>query len=186
MTQQTVTHTLISLGALMQRAQRWIGVTALVLIASVALTACNAVPPLNLKSPDIAFGDLSVSDIGLSQIKFVVTVNADNKNDVDIPLTDMNFDLSLMDQSFAKGVAKETNTVIPKKASKSIPIEFTVGTSKVIDLIKKVSASDLSNFNYALKGSAKWGSGPFAVPFERKGDLKALKSLADMVGGILK
>jgi LEA14-like dessication related protein len=186
MTQPTATHARISLSTFTQSAQRWIGTATLAVIASITLSACNAVPPLNLKSPDIAFGDLSVSDIGLSQIKFVVTVNADNKNDVDIPLTDMNFDLSLMDQSFAKGVAKEANTVIPKKASKSIPIEFTVGTSKVIDLIKKVGGGDLTNFNYALKGSAKWGSGPFSVPFERKGDLKALKSLADMVGGILK
>jgi LEA14-like dessication related protein len=145
------------------------------------LSACNAVPPLNLKAPEVGFSDLSVSDVGLSNIKFVVTVNADNSNDVDIPLSDAKFELSLMGNSFANGVAKETAIVIPKKGKRSIPIEFTVPTSQLIDTVKKLNLKDLGSFTYALKGSARWGSGPFSVPFERKGDLAALKSLADML-----
>jgi LEA14-like dessication related protein len=145
------------------------------------LTACNAVPPLNLKAPEVGFSDLSVADVGLSNIKFVVTVNADNSNDVDIPLSDAKFELSLMGNSFANGVAKESAIVIPKKGKRSIPIEFTVPTSQLIDTVRKLNLKDLSSFTYALKGSARWGSGPFSVPFERKGDLAALKSVADLL-----
>ncbi len=152
-----------------------------VAITSGSLAACNAVPPLNLKAPEIGFSDLSVSDVGLSNVKFSVTVDANNINDVDIPLSDTKFELSLMGSSFANGVAKETALLIPKKGKKSIPIEFTVPTSQLIDTIKKLNLKDLSNFTYSLKGSARWGSGPFSIPFERKGDLAALKSLADML-----
>lgn len=155
------------------------------------LSGCNAIPPMNLKSPEVGFSDLAISDIGLSQVKFVVTVDAKNTNDVDIPLSDAKFELSLMGNSFANGVAKETAIVIPKNSSRAIPIEFTVPTSQIIDAVKKVVSKDpgaqpLQNFNYVLKGSARWGSGPFTVPFERKGDLSALKKLTDLLRPFLR
>ena len=156
------------------------------IFAALIISGCNAIPPVNLKSPDIAFSDVSIGDIGLSKVKFVVTVNAQNTNDVDIPLSDMKFNLALMDSQFATGVGTETNTVIPKKGSKAIPIEFTVGTSQLIDMVRKLNIKDLGNFTYKLNGSAKWGSGPFSVPFERKGDLQALKKLSDMLGVLVK
>jgi LEA14-like dessication related protein len=163
--------------------------TLLALVFALTLNACaNMIPPTNLKSPEVGFSDLTVSDIGLSNIKFVVTVAADNKNDVDVPLSDMKFDLALMGTDFATGVARETNLVLPKNSSKTVPIEFSVPTAKLINLIKSnvlKNTGDLSQFNYVLKGSARWGTGPFSVPFERKGDLSALKSLADLITTII-
>jgi LEA14-like dessication related protein len=159
------------------------------MLITICMTACaNIVPPSNLKAPDVGFSDLAISDIGLSNIKFVVTVAADNKNDIDVPLSDMKFDLAIMGNSFATGVAKEANLVLPKNGSKSVPIEFSVPTSKLINLVKTSltkETTDLSQFNYVLKGTAKWGTGPFNVPFERKGDLSALKSLADLLKTIV-
>lgn len=156
------------------------------IIAAVLLVACNAIPPLNLKSPELSFSDISVGDIGLSKVKFIVTVNAQNNNDIDIPLSDLKFNLALMENQFASGVVNETATVIPKKGSKAIPIEFTVGTSQLIDMVRKLNIKELGNFTYQLNGSAKWGSGPFSIPFERKGDLQALKKLSDMLGVFMK
>ena len=155
-------------------------------IAAALLVACNAIPPINLKSPELSFSDISVGDIGLSKVKFVVTVNAQNTNDVDIPLSDLKFNLALMDNQFATGVVNETTTIIPKKSSKAIPIEFTVGTSQLIDMVRKLNIKELGSFTYKLNGSAKWGSGPFSIPFERKGDLQALKKLSDMLGVFMK
>jgi LEA14-like dessication related protein len=159
------------------------------LLLSLSLAACaNVMPPANLKAPDVGFSDLTVSDIGLSNVKFVVTVAADNKNDVDVPLSDMKFDLAIMGSSFATGVAKESSVVLPKNSSKTVPIEFSVPTAKLINLVKtgiSKDMSDLGQFNYVLKGTARWGSGPFNVPFERKGDLSALKSLADLLKTIV-
>jgi LEA14-like dessication related protein len=161
------------------------------LVIASSTSGCNAVPPLNLKSPEVSFSDLAVSDIGLSQVRFIVTVDAKNSNDVDIPLSDAKFELSLMGNSFANGVSKEQSIVIPKNGNKTIPIEFTVPTGQIIDAVKKVVSRDastqtLNNFNYVLKGSARWGSGPFTVPFERKGDLSALKKLTDVLRPFLR
>ncbi len=156
---------------------------------ALVLSACvGFIPPTNLKPPEVGFSDLEISDIGLSNIKFVVSIAADNKNDVDLPLNDMKFDLALMGNDFATGVAKESNLVVPKNSSKVVPIEFSVPTSRLINIIKtgiKKDANDLGKFNYVLKGSARWGTGPFTVPFERKGDLSALKSLSDLLKTIV-
>lgn len=151
------------------------------------LGACSSiVPPLNLKQPEVAFSDLSISDLGLSQIKFVVSLDAKNPNDIDLPLSDAKFELALMGSQFANGIAKENQLIIPKNGTKVIPIEFIVPTSAVIDLIRKANLKDLSSFSYAIKGSSRWGNGPFPINFERKGDLSALKNLSDLLRGVLR
>jgi LEA14-like dessication related protein len=145
---------------------------------------CSAIPPLNLKSPELAFSDLSISDIGLDKIKFVVTVAAQNPNDVDIPLSNMKFDLNLLETSVGTGQAlKDVN--LPKKGSAEVPIEFTVGTSQLLGLLKQVNFRDLGKLSYSLKGSANWNNGPFSIPFERKGDLSMLKKFTDRLAPFL-
>jgi LEA14-like dessication related protein len=147
-------------------------------------TGCSYIPPMNLKSPEIAFSDLSISDIGLDKVKFVVTVAAQNPNDVDIPLSNIKFDLNLMETSVATGAALK-DVSLPKKGSAEVPIEFTVGTNQLLGLLKQVNFRDLGKLSYSLKGSAQWNNGPFNIPFERKGDLSMLKKYTDKLGPLL-
>ena len=153
--------------------------TASVVLACVLQFGCNAIPPMNLKSPILGFSDLTVSDISLDRVKFVVTVAAENPNDIDIPLSNMRFDLAVLDTAVGNGAATSRDVLIPKRGRVLVPIEFNVGTSQLIDLVRRVRIADLSKLSYSLKGSASWNNGPFSIPFERKGDLTALKKLAE-------
>jgi LEA14-like dessication related protein len=139
---------------------------------------CNVIPPMNLKSPELAFSDLSISEFNFEKVKFVVTVAAKNPNDVDIPLTNMKFDLNLLDTAVGKGAAlKDIN--LPKKGMSEVPVEFVISTSQLLGLLKQVNLRDLAKLSYGLKGSAQWNNGPFTIPFERKGDLSMLKKYTD-------
>jgi LEA14-like dessication related protein len=157
-------------------------------VAVVFLTSlgsgCSYIPPMNLKSPELVFSDLSISDISLEKIKFVVTVAAQNPNDVDIPLSNMKFDLNLMETSVATGAALK-DVSLPKNGSADVPIEFTVGTNQLVGLLKQVNFRDLGKLSYSLKGSAQWNNGPFNIPFERKGDLSMLKKFTERLGPLL-
>jgi LEA14-like dessication related protein len=161
---------------------RCLAIAALVLMTQGS--GCSYIPPMNLKSPELAFSDLSISDISLEKVKFVVTVAAQNPNDVDIPLSNMKFDLNLMETSVATGAALK-DVSLPKKGSADVPIEFTVGTSQLLGLLKQVNFRDLGKLSYSLKGSAQWNNGPFNIPFERKGDLSMLKKFTDKLGPLL-
>jgi LEA14-like dessication related protein len=150
---------------------------------------CNVIPPMNLKSPELAFSDLSISEFNFEKVKFVVTVAAKNPNDVDIPLTNMKFDLNLLDTAVGKGAALN-NINLPKKGVSEVPVEFVISTSQLLGLLKQVNLRDLAKLSYGLKGSAQWNNGPFTIPFERKGDLSMLKKytdrLAPLVPGLIR
>ncbi len=142
-----------------------------------ALAACSAFPPPDLKTPKLAFGSLSVPRIGLSEVDFLLTVVADNPNDLEVPLSNIRFDLDLFGQAFASGGTREPRLTLPRLGSREVPIEFTVPTSRLVDLISRVRADGAGRFEYRLRGSANWGSSPFAIPFEKTGDLDALRQL---------
>lgn len=146
-----------------------------------ALAACSSMmPPPDLKTPKLAFGGLSVPRIGLSEVDFLLTVIADNPNDLEVPLSNIRFDLDLFGQAFASGGTREPTLTLPRLGSREVPIEFTVPTSRLVELISRVRRNGVERFEYRLRGSANWGSSPFAIPFEKSGDLEALRQLGKL------
>jgi LEA14-like dessication related protein len=170
----------------MKYSRRWslgVLVTSLLGLSAYQL-GCSVIPPMNLKSPELAFSDLSISEFNFEKVKFVVTVAAQNPNDVDIPLSNMKFDLNLLESPIGTGKAlKDIN--LPKNGTTQVPIEFNIGTNQLIGLLKQVSLRDLGRLPYSLKGSANWNNGPFTIPFERKGDLSMLKKYTDRLAPFL-
>lgn len=144
--------------------------------------ACGMLPPPDLKSPKLDISDLSVLKLGLSELRFGLTLRADNPNDVDLPLSNLRFDLELLEQPFATGVVTESKVVIPRRGTKDVPVEFTVPTSRLLDLLKQVPRSDFAKLSYRLRGGAAWGWSGFPLSFEKRGDLDALRSLRELIG----
>lgn len=144
--------------------------------------ACGAIPPSDLQSPTLGFNDFTLTDLGLEQIRFLLTVDAANPNDIDVPLSNLTFTLDLFDRPVAQGRARERSFVLPKNGSRTVPIEFQVPTDKLLDAMRRANFTDLGTIGYRLKGSARYGSGPFSIPFERKGSLKALQKLMEPPG----
>lgn len=150
------------------------------------LAACSVVPPLDLRAPRLEVADLSIVDLGLSQLRFAVVVRADNPNDVDVPLTDLKFDLDLLGRPFASGIAAEPRLVLPRRAVRDVPIEFSVPTARLVDLVGLLTRGGLGNLSYRLRGNATWGSGFFPVAFEKSGDLDVLRRLREVLGPLVR
>lgn len=165
-------------GALPRRLSRAIAAFAL----AAALAGCNAMPPPNLRSPNVVFSDFGLSDIGFERVKFVLTVEADNPNDVDIPLTNVRFDLALLGQPFAEGAVDRDRITLPRRSTKQIPIEFTVPTSRLLDVARVAKTGDFARLTYRLSGRANWGESSLTIPFERSGDLDIFRKLRELLG----
>jgi LEA14-like dessication related protein len=146
------------------------------------LAACSTFPPPGLKPPKLSFAGLAVPAIGPSEIEFRLTVAADNPNDVELPLTNLQFELDLLGRPFATGGAREGAITLPRQGARLVPIVFTVPTSRLLDLLSAVRGGDAGRFEYRLRGSANWGDSPFKVPFEKSGDLEALQRLRKAFG----
>lgn len=158
----------------------WLVHVAAAALAS-GLAACNVVPPLDLRAPKLEVADVSILDVGLSQLRFAVVVRADNPNDVDVPLTDLKFDLDLLGRPFASGIAAEPRLVLPRRAARDVPVEFTVPTIRLVELVGRLTGSGWINLSYRLKGNATWGSGFIPIPFEKSGDLDVLRRLREVL-----
>ena len=105
-----------------------------------------------------------------------------NPNTVDVPLTNVRLDLTVFDIALAHGTVIERRVILPAGGSQQVPVEFTVPTSKLLDVLERFRSGHWDNFSYRLAGYANWGDTPYGVPFERSGNLDILKRLSILFG----
>lgn len=149
--------------------------------ALAVLAGCNALPPADLQPPRLTFADFRLADLGLSEIRFELVVDTENPNDVDVPLRNLDFALELLGEPFANGRVIERALTLPARGAKSVPVEFTVPTSRLITVLRRARTADLSEMSYRLAGSAIWGWSGIALRFDRSGNLDVLRGLADLL-----
>lgn len=146
------------------------------------LSGCGHLPPANLQPPEIAVSDVMLTDFGLDRLRFRVILDTFNPNDVDLPLTDVRLELTVFDVALAQGTVIERRVTLPSRASQRVPVEFTVPTVRLVDVIARFGTGRWYDFSYRLAGRANWGDTPFGVPFERSGNLDILKRLSILFG----
>jgi len=148
--------------------------------AAALLAGCNALPPADLKPPRLAFSDFRVEELGLSEIRFVLAVDTENPNDVEIPLRNIDFALELLGQPFADGSALDRAVTLPALGARTIPVQFTVPTSRLLGLLRSLRSAEPAQWSYRLSGSATWGWSGVPLRFDRHGDLEALRELGEL------
>ncbi|HVL56258.1 MAG TPA: LEA type 2 family protein [Burkholderiaceae bacterium] len=159
---------------------RWLRAAIAALVAAVAIVGCSALPPPDLKPPTVSVSDLQLADLGLERVRFVITVQAHNPNRVDLPLNNLRIDLSLLEQPFAHGAARDPRLTLAREASRDIPIEFEVPTARLLDLARAAWSAE-SRLTYQLRGSANWGDTAIVIPFERRGEFELLRRLRELM-----
>lgn len=148
-------------------------------LAGGTLAACGLVPPPGLQAPEVHGAQIAVRRIGRDEIRFLLTLDTANPNDVRVPLSGLRFDLDLLGQPFATGQALESTVELAPKARTAVPIEFSVPTSRLLSILRELRADADAGFPYRLRGSAAWGASPWPVRFERSGEIDALHRLRD-------
>lgn len=149
--------------------------------AATALAACGLLPPIGLKSPRLSFAGLSVTGLGLSEIRFRVTLLASNPNDVELPLSNLRFDLDLLGEPFASGAPPSGRASIPAAGQAEIPVEFAVPTSRLLDALRRLRLDNDASIDYRVRGSANWGNSPITLHFERRDRIEPLRRLRNLL-----
>lgn len=145
------------------------------------LAACGVVPPIGLKSPRVSFTGLAVTSLDLGEIRFRVGLLAENPNDVELPLSNLRFDLELLGEPFASGAPPSGRATLPAAGSIEIPVVFAVPTSRLLDAIGRLRLGSDASIDYRLSGSANWGSSPFTLRFERRDRIDPLRRLRNLI-----
>ena len=157
----------------------------LAIAAGASVAGCAWVPPPGVKPPRVSVSDFTISDIARDEVRFLLTLEAENPNDFDLPFTDLRFELDLLGRPFASGNARQRKTVLERNATRPLPVEFTVPTSRLLAFVRELSLIELTALSYRLKGSAQWGDGVFTIPFERRGELDLLRRFREALRPLL-
>lgn len=157
--------------------RRWLAAAG----AAGLLAGCNALPPADLKPPRLAFSDFRIGELGLSEIRFVLAIDTENPNTVEIPLRNIDFTLEVLDRPFADASVPEREVTLPALGARTIPVQFTVPTSRLIALLRSLRSAEPSQWSYRLAGSATWGWSGLPLRFDRRGDLEALRELGELL-----
>jgi LEA14-like dessication related protein len=163
-------------------ARRAVRASAALCVALAATAGCGLLPPPDLKPPTVTLSDLSVTEVNLQRVRMSVRLAAHNPNSIDIPLTDIRFELSLFGQPFARGTVPEQRVTLPALASREVPVEFVVAASDLGALLRRLSAGPWPDGVWELKGSARWGASPLPIAFEKRGDSGSLRRLKELLG----
>ncbi|MEN9317159.1 MAG: hypothetical protein RIS35_3552 [Pseudomonadota bacterium] len=150
------------------------------------IAACGMLPPPGLKSPRIEVVDVSIRKVSTSEIGLLITLDAVNPNDLEVPLSNLRFDLDLLGRPFGEGRATEPKLLLPPMARRTVPIELSVRMARIIEVMRDLRLGSDSTFPYVLRGSANWGASPLPIRFERSGEVEALRNLRNVIRPLLR
>ena len=167
-----------------QRARRRRRSALVTLLASgFAASACGQfLPPRDLVAPTIQFEDVSIDSITLERVRFLFRIATRNPNAVDIPLSNVYFELALLGKPVAQGKVPEQRFVLPAQGTRSVPVSLSVASADVRELMVALMRGEVDDSAWSLKGTANWGASPLPLPFEKRGDASSLKKLRELLG----
>lgn len=151
-------------------------------VAGLAATACGGMlPPRDLKAPSVSVAGLSVDSVTAERARFTVRLATENPNAVDIPLSNVRLDFSLLGQPLLAGAPVEAEFTLPAKGSREVPVSFTLTSADLRAVVSKLLSGPLPDTVWTLRGTAQWGVWPLPIPFERSGDARSVRRLLEVL-----
>jgi LEA14-like dessication related protein len=151
-------------------------------LGAAASTACGALlPPANLKPPSVSFSDLSIDSVNAERVRFTVTIATQNPNAIDLPLSNVYFDLAILGQRLAEGKVADQRFTLPANGARDLPLSFSVATADMRAVVARMFTGPLPDTVWQLKGTLNWGASPLPLPFEKSGDAQSLRRLRELL-----
>lgn len=146
---------------------RTLSITLLVL--SFLLSACSTLRQ-DLEAPELSVSKVALIEAGLLQQEWEITLKAHNPNNKTLTVKQLNYELLIDDTRFARG---STNKKVVLKANESgeFTTQVSTGLIETLRQLKQLNFTPGQPVPYRIKGSAKVGMVPLALPFDKKGEV---------------
>lgn len=153
------------------------------LASGFAASACGQfLPPRDLMPPTLQFEDVTIDSITLERVRFLFRIATRNPNAVDLPLSNVYFELALLGKPVAQGKVPEQRFVLPAQGTRTVPVALSVAASDMRELMTALLRGEVDDTAWVLKGTANWGASPLPIPFEKRGDASNLRKLRELLG----
>jgi LEA14-like dessication related protein len=154
-----------------------------IVVFVIVLGTCGSLPSV-VSEPVISFESVSLTGLIFSGINMIAKVKVQNNNAISIPFPEINWRLSVIDNSFIDGVIKNNNK-IAAKASTIVDIPFKVEYEGLYQAISGLLNSDEAPYRLdlsALFNLPVLGSKTLSASFS--GSIPMLKMPSLSFGGV--
>jgi len=139
------------------------------LVISTLLSACSTLRQ-DLEAPELTVSKVALVDAGLLQQDWEITLKAYNPNNKTLTVKQLHYELFIDDKRFARG---STNNTVVLKAHENgeFTTQVSTGLLETLRQLKQLNITLGQPVPYRIKGSAKVGKVPLALPFDKQGNV---------------
>lgn len=137
-------------------------------LGPLLLAACATLNGLDTP-PRVSLVRFEPVEIQLLEQRYLATVRIQNPNSVDLPISGMDYAISINDSQFADGVSNQQVT-IPAYGEETLEVSVTSTLAGLLDQLQRFSTGD-GKVRYRIAGKLAISGIPTGVPFEREGEV---------------
>jgi len=140
------------------------------LILAVILAGCATLPK-GMEPPRVNIAHVSPKEIKVFEQVFEMQLRIQNRNEMELLIRGLVFDLELNDKPFATGVSNQTVTLGPL-SSEMIHVEAITNTWDLLGQVIEGQKAGLAKVKYRLRGKFYVSSPGVTLPFDENGEIE--------------
>jgi len=158
---------------------------ALFFAACAALLAACSTMPSNLVAPSVEVIGVQMMSTDMFAQRFKLRLRVDNPNDLELPVSGLEYTVIMMGDRFAEGVSNEAFALPAKGEAEFDMIVTTNFVSSLGRLISRVGGGKLENLDYEISGDLLLEKGMVRkIPFAHHGQVDIARALGQRPGEI--
>jgi LEA14-like dessication related protein len=155
---------------------------ALLLALATGAAGCSTLGK-NLQTPELSLIGIQMLSTDMFAQKFKVRVLVKNPNDLELPVTGIDYQIFLMGDSFAEGVSND-RFLLPARGEAEFDMVITTNfVSSFGRLLSRVGGAKLDDLNYEITGKVLVDKGMIRkIPFSHSGTVDISRALGPKKG----
>ena len=137
-------------------------------LAPLLLFGCATLAGLD-KAPRVTLVTLAPVEVQILEQRYLATVRIQNPNPVALPITGLDYTISINGADFASGVSAQRVTV-PAYGEKTLELGVSSTIVTLFEQLRRFGSAD-GRVRYAISGSLGLDGRAAAVPFEQDGEI---------------
>ncbi len=127
-----------------------------------------------IEKPTFTLKDITIQPVSLTELNFVLGVEARNPNGYDLELKSLDFKLYLNDCEIGTGILQD-NIIVPKSRTSEIRIPIACTYTNIADYLKSALMGKEVRYKLVGKAQIKAGFGSTRIPFSKEGSINPKK-----------
>lgn len=140
----------------------------LMFFCALTVVGCAALPSAAL-APEVSVADIGIGRLGLFEQQFDVGLRIDNRNDFDLVVEALEFEIEVNGRPFARGLGRESQR-LPALTSTVLRVDAIMPSKNLVDQIRTLPPATLkAGVPYRIHGRVRVDRTSRWLPFDHAG-----------------